>query len=369
MNSTLGEQKTKDDDRDKIWVTRYSTSGIAYQMPENPVPAIDPNVLQSVFYIYPDVASAEKALATGGTGFFAGVPLEANPHMKMIYAVTNWHCIEKSDPRVILRVNKKNGEPDCIPTEISDWKPHPDKLDIAATPIMLSPDYEYNFVSSDMFFVTPETVRHRQIGPGDDVFMVGRFMGHDGKQGNLPTARFGNISRMNSEPLEDRHGNPQDSFLVEMKSIPGYSGSPVFVYINPTLARPPYFMTPLAHPYNQAQHGPWLLGIDWSHLSDFHPILLANRQTKKSPQEWVEVNTGMAGVIPAWRIQELLDLEEFKMQRKEKDDEFSNYSRLAGSPSEDSAGGDHSFTQQDFEADLRNVSRKVSPSKSDGETK
>jgi hypothetical protein len=353
----------------KTLVTRYSQSGIAYQTWESPVPAIDPNVLQCVFYVYPDVPSAEQGKPAGGTGFFAGVPLKMNPHLRMIYAVTNQHCIEKSDPRVVLRVNKKTGESDCIPTKRSDWKPHPDGLDVAVCPIMLSPDYDYNFVSTDMFFITPEIVKERWIGPGDDVFMAGRFIGHDGKLGNLPTARFGNISRMNSEPLEDRNGMPQDSFLVEMRSIPGYSGSPVFVYINATFPRPPNFTMPNLSPYRQGMHGPWLLGIDWSHLSNFHRVLEENRITKKSPAEWVETNTGMAGVIPAWRIKQLLDLEEFQVQREEQDNQYSNYSRMAGSPSQDSAEGEQVFTQQDFEVDLRKASRRVAPSQSDSKTK
>ena len=351
------------------WVTRYSTSGIAYQVPESPVPAIDPNVLQCVFYVHPDVASAEQGKAAGGTGFFVGVPLETNSHMKMIYAVTTKHCIEKSDPRVVLRVNKKNGKLDCIPTKTTEWRLHPDGLDIAVRQIMLSPEYDYNFVSTDMFFITPEIVRQRWIGPGDDAFMVGRFIGHDGKLGNLPTARFGNIARMNSEPLEDKNGVPQDSFLVEMKSMPGYSGSPVFVYINVLAPRPPDFGALQLETYNHRMHGPWLLGIDWSHLSDFHRVLEADRITIKSPGQWVEMNTGMAGVIPAWRIEELLDLEEFKVQRKDKDDEFSTYSRFAGSPSQDSAEGEPEFTQSDFEADLRKVTRRVKPSESGEEKK
>lgn len=334
------------------------------------MPAIDPNMLDCVFYVYPDAASAEAGKAAGGTGFFVGVPLPTNSFMKMIYAVTNTHCIAKSDPRVILRLNKKTGEKDFLPTQKLDWRDHPEGLDISATQIMLPPEIQYNFVSTDLFFLRPEIVKARLIGPGDDVFMVGRFVGHDGKVGNLPTARFGNISRMNSEPLEDSNGVEQDSFLVEMKSIPGYSGSPVFVYINPTLARPPNWgLTPMNHPYRPEQHGPWLLGIDWCHLRNHFPVLLGDKRTKVKPDQFVEINTGMAGVIPAWRIRELLDLEEFQMQRKEEDERYAKESQFAGSVSEDSAEAEPTFTQQEFEADLRKVTRLVEPSEPDEETK
>jgi hypothetical protein len=334
------------------------------------VPAIDPNVLDCVFYVYPDVSSAEQGKAVGGTGFFVGVPLKKNSYLKMIYAVTNKHCIAKSESRVVLRVNMKTGKPDLIPTKVSDWKPHPAGLDIVALQIMLPTDYAYNFISTDMFFITPEIIKERWIGPGDDVFMAGRFIGHDGELGNLPTARFGNISRMNSEPLKDPNGVEQDSFLVEMKSIPGYSGSPVFVRIDLLEPRPPDFDGMKLDTYSHHLHGPWLLGIDWSHLSNFHPVLSDDKRTKMEPREWVEMNTGMAGVIPAWRIKELLDLEEFQMQRKNKDEEISNNSRLAGSASFDSAEAESApFTESDFEAALRKVSRRVGSSESDEGTK
>jgi hypothetical protein len=121
---------------------------------------------------------------------------------------------------------------------------------------------------------------------------------------------------MNGESIEHESGIGQDSFLVEMRSFSGYSGSPVFVYINPTLARPPSYKTPLNHPYNQVFHGPWLLGIDWSHIPNFKPVLMADTKQEVAPKQWVEVNSGMAGVIPAWRIQEILELPKFVMQRE-----------------------------------------------------
>jgi trypsin-like peptidase len=349
------------------WVTRYSASGLPYQVWESTVPAIDPNVLQCVFYVYPSRDAAEAGKAAGGTGFLAGVPLEINSYVNQLYAVTNRHVITHCGSEVVLRVNQANGRRDFISTRNRDWIFHPDGLDVAVHPVVLSPDYQYNFVGTSLFFLTPQIVRVRRIGPGDDVFMVGRFVGQDGTHGNLPTARFGHIGRMNAEPIKDGDGVEQDSFLVEMRSIPGYSGSPIFVYINPTLARPPSFMTPHMHQYNQAQHGPWLLGIDWSHLTSFRPVLNSNKRDKADPPQWVEINSGMAGVIPAWRIQELLDLPELVMQRKEQDKHISEMQQ-EGSASLDGAEPEE-FTQSDFEQALRKVSRRVETSQSDEEKK
>jgi hypothetical protein len=268
----------------------------------------------------------------------------------------------------VLRINKANGQHDFFQTRNADWILHPDGLDVAVHPIVLSSEFQYNFVGTRLFFLTPQIVGARGIGPGDDAFMVGRFIGQDGTQGNLPTARFGNIGRINAEPIKDGNGVEQDSFLVEMRSIPGFSGSPVFVYINPTLARPPHFLTPHMHAYNQAQHGPWLLGIDWSHLTSFRPVLSSDKRTAATPQQWVEINSGMAGVIPAWRIQEILDLPELVMQRKKTDEEISAM-QPDGSAAFDVADPSEVFTQSDFEQALQKVSRRVPTSQSDAEKK
>jgi hypothetical protein len=49
-------------------------------------------------------------------------------------------------------------------------------------------------------------------------------------------------------------------------------------------------------------------------------VLDDDKRTEVQPPQWVEINSGMAGVIPAWRIQEILDLPEFVIQRKELDE-------------------------------------------------
>lgn len=150
--------------------------------------------------------------------------------------------------------------------------------------------------------------------------MIGRFISHEGKIKNTPNVRFGNISMMPEEPMTNKYNHPQETFLVDQRSIPGYSGSAVFVFIDPTLPRPPFWGTPL-NAYRQGWHGPWLLGLDWAHIHNYEG-LLTDKETEApaEPKRWVRANTGMAGVIPAWRILQLLDREDLVEQRT-KDDE------------------------------------------------
>jgi len=128
-------------------------------------------------------------------------------------------------------------------------------------------------------------------------------------------------------------------------------------------------MTLLGHPYNQSLHGPWLLGIDWSHLTSFRPVLSEDKRSQVRPPQYVEINSGMAGVIPAWRIQEIFDLPEFKMQREQQDKHITESEHGQGSAVLDDLTEPEEFTQSDFEQALRKVSRRVEPSRSDAEKK
>ena len=152
------------------------------------------------------------------------------------------------------------------------------------------------------------------IGPGDECFVVGRFVNHEGKQKNLPTVRFGCISQMADEPILQNCGYKQQSFLVEAKSIGGYSGSPVYTYIPPGTIR--YGVENWLDKILM-QHGPWLLGVVWGQINDWMPIMNEQGQpinsNPKSAQ--VMINTGIMAVVPAWKIRETLNSESASLRR------------------------------------------------------
>jgi hypothetical protein len=143
--------------------------------------------------------------------------------------------------------------------------------------------------------------------PGDDVFFVGRFIGHDGRQQNAPTVRFGHLALMPSR-IRAPSGRVAESFLVEGRSLPGYSGAPVFVY------RMPYgavFGDSSPGGGMQTITRPVLLGVDWVHLADYRKVLKSDKKTPFKDAEgkelFVEQNSGMMGVVPAWKLIQLLN--------------------------------------------------------------
>jgi hypothetical protein len=150
-----------------------------------------------------------------------------------------------------------------------------------------------------------------RLGNGDEAFMIGRFFSQEGKQQNTPAVRFGNISML---PLE------RDVFLVEHRSLPGYSGSPVFAWIDPNLPRDEFGFPAPSH-MRQEHYGPWLLGVDSCHIHSFEPVLNSqNPEDKAEPPRWVKTHTGMAEVVPAWKLYELLNSPVLVEQRHQEDE-------------------------------------------------
>ena len=131
----------------------------------------------------------------------------------------------------MLRVNKKGGGLEYVETNQLEWK-SAEHDDISIYDLGLSNAYTDRTVSASIYLTKSILVEHN-IGPGDDVFMVGRFVNREGQQRNSPSVRFRNISILHGEPVRHRLGHGQETISVEMRSIGGYSGSPVFVYLVP----------------------------------------------------------------------------------------------------------------------------------------
>ncbi len=310
-------------------VTRKSSRGPLYHVGIPLMPRIPDPYLDCVLYLYGAEADAEDGVRTGGSGFLVGVPSEGlsetlGSEIMFLYAVTNKHV---ADTNSVIRMNTKQGLKTIMPIDERAWVHHPDGDDISACVISFDPnEYRFRYIDRKEF-ITKNIIDSMQIGPGDDVFTVGRFVNHEGQQRNLPTVRFGNISQMPIEPIVQNTGFNQESFLVEIKSIGGYSGSPVFVQI-PIFSNRQIenWMPSTMFSFNTQpifgglmSHGPWLLGVDWGHINDWSPVLNENgKPTNANPkQAQVKLNTGMAAVVPAWKLAQLLDEGPLASHRKQ----------------------------------------------------
>jgi hypothetical protein len=275
-----------------------------------PMPRIRDATLETVFYLYPSRAAAEAGRSVGGTGFFVGIESEAVPGNWFVLAVSNRHVVHRGGASV-MRVNTEDGGVAFLEFEPHEWIDHPAGDDLAVIPMPgLRDDLRVTFNPIN-YLLTKEQVAELDIGPGDDVFMVGRFINHEGKSRNIPAVRFGNISAMPLEKVQQPSGFMQESFLVEMRSHAGFSGSPVHVY-RPTRVTMEYPPGREKFPiFHDEAHGTWLLGVNWGYITDDWEITRKTRAarlaTAEPPSaEYVQANTGMNGVVPAWKVLELV---------------------------------------------------------------
>jgi hypothetical protein len=214
-----------------------------------------------------------------------------------------------------------------IPLGTRDWEYSRD-YDIAVAPIDYKEGNRYLFIPTDRF-LDEETARKNDVGIGDEVFMVGRFVTRAGVQKNNPSVRWGHVAMMPTEVVDDPDNPTEEEmcFTVEIHSIPGYSGSPVFVRPFPS----PKLWSP--DPASLAQQslntttytiivdsehretgrtvdgGPWLLGIEKSYFHNYEHDELNDADVK--------MNTGMSCVVPAWHVLGSLNSKDMVQQRKE----------------------------------------------------
>lgn len=292
---------------------------------------ISDEIRDSVFYLFKTEDDAYANVKTGGTGFFVHWGVNDKDY---IYAVTNRHVIEKADAFVI-RVNTPQGGVTTIPLTLCDWHNHPNQADIAVARV--EPDWEkHKFMPIPIqLFIYPSHIANRSVDIGDDVYMMGRFVHHSGKTINLPSVRSGLISVLPNEheliPLDPEVNLPdQIAYLIEMRSISGFSGSPVFFHNDVTDWMIKYTQLnerilkndPILELDDAIKDESLiaLLGIDAGNMPITEVVyeqITEEGKTKLKPSPYRSLNhSGFSVVIPAWRILETLDIDIFAKERE-----------------------------------------------------
>lgn len=338
------------------WEKHVSWRGYPYWVWRKPMPRLDDSFINSVVYLYPSEEDAKQGGKAGGSGFLFGMPMESNPVWKMIYVVTNLHVVANM-PKAAIRINTQNGKTDILNTKRDQWINHPDGDDIVMLPIKVDKQFHKYSVINHENLITKEFIEKWNVGGGDDVYLVGRFINRDGKEKNLPSVRKGIIASIDTEPI--RNGElqiDQESFLVESHSVSGYSGSPVIVIIEPLHLRPNK-STELTD--NLEWHAR-LLGVDWGHLVMKESVRDGSTSKPISENYYVNSNSAMMCVVPAWKIQDILDLEDQVEMRKKQDELIKKM--IAESPTvadnaKEEEKVDDELTKEEFDAVLKKISR------------
>lgn len=265
------------------------------------VPRLRDVFLNQVVFLYRTREDAENNARFGGSAFVIGRKI-SNRDLYIPYLVSNRHVVFDGKCTHV-RLNRRDGSSCVISTDLNEWFFHPDGYDIAVTCLSRVLDkavHLFSFVTEEDF-VTKKHILDYDIGIGDDVFMIGRFINHQGDNNIRQAVRFGSVSMMLENIYADQHSPPMESFAVEMRSRTGFSGSPVHIY------RTPYNILESQH--NKQFH--FLLGVNFGYVND-----------EKGENTWLN------GVVPAWRITETLNVP--FLQKRQMDHESSILATPAG---------------------------------------
>ena len=283
------------------------------------MPKLPTEILDSPFYLYSSADDAKKGAPFGGTGFFVGYPTGLTEPKFFTYAITNWHVAVR-DGASVIRVNKAGGGVDIFEFDPAEWFFVPGGHDVAivsGTHLPVNASHLVRAIDTRLF-LTKDDVAEFSIGAGEDIFMLGRFVDHDGGVQNVPAARFGNLSVM-PQPIEQPTGAKNlSSFILDVHSRTGYSGSPVFVYrtygsdlstANLNIEKKSHFMK--------------VLGLHWGQFPEAWEIesgktLSVEGASISGDAKYVKGMSGMTLAIPSWDILKYLEMPKFQQERAAK---------------------------------------------------
>ena len=261
-----------------------------------------PEIKSVVAFVF--VARSAGDLVPWGTAFFVGVPDSHHPERSFVYLVTAKHVVMAADqqsflPEIYLRLNTLAGGAQTLKTPIvTEGKAktvffHPDPtVDLAVIPWL--PDqktFDFKFLPAEMI-TTEKDFRELKIVEGSEVFFTGLFSPYVGTKRNYPVVRFGRVALITEEKIRFSDREAQ-LYLIESGSYGGNSGAPVFFFLGAD--REPGVLI-VGSPVIK------LAGVMSGTFLDIQPVRIVDTaNTAVAPS-----NMGVAAVVPAYKLQELL---------------------------------------------------------------
>jgi hypothetical protein len=262
---------------------------------------------------------AEESQVPLGTGFVVGYPAPGREGMVVPLVVTAKHVVGDCQKITGRFTRRSGGIPVGVTYDLSDlrrtgdlWE-HPDYgVDILVLRTSVFEETEYDVVPMSLV-ASKSTYQEEKIQPTDRIVFPCLLVNFMGKSRNYPIFRDGSIALIPDEPvpLEYDVGNrhirtEQHVVLIDAESIPGASGSPIFL-----------------GPGIRAERGassafvaqPYLLGI----MHGFYlasPRELTNVEVAKTIPAFRE-NSGIAIAFPSWRLLEILERDDFAKRMRE----------------------------------------------------
>jgi hypothetical protein len=286
---------------------------------------VEDHVIRTVVFVGIEVNGTFTPLGTGFLVAFQEGELSA------VYLVTADHVVNQiSGEYVYVRINRVSGASEgCVTTRVDKRTilRHNDKRnDIAVFPF----PYDTSAIDCMPVMMGKEQIKGYRAniwepGLGDEVALVGLYTTHYGMMKNRPVVKIGNIAAMPEEPVRTDVGYVT-AYLIEIRSIAGLSGSPIFLNVPHMRVKDGQIQT-LSHAVYQP------LGM----LIGYHMVESREDQIKipresnfsqTSAENGIsELNTGFGVAIPIERLNEILESDEVTKMRK---DAVSNHHGKSG---------------------------------------
>jgi hypothetical protein len=218
--------------------------------------------------------------------------------VSFLYLVTARHVVDgiwdTLKKQVQIRVNTTDGLSQIVETQREQWLLH--ETDAAADVAVLPWEWPENTLDISAFplseSITVLDMKRRALGVTDVIHSVGLFTIKPGLVRNIPVVRTGTIAAMPEEPVSTPVGT-MEAYLVELRSIRGLSGAPVFI---PQVQD----RTSSGLKLLGVMHGHW--SIDRSELDIF---------------EHSKLHIGIGAVAPIERVLEIVAAPALAQRRKE----------------------------------------------------
>lgn len=275
---------------------------------------INPQFMKCVVFI--GIEDERGAFAPIGTGFLITPQVE---DVFILHVATAAHVVEDlseaAQARLVVRANRKDGTSMTLRLQMDQALTHEKRAnDVMLIPLTIDPTIlDYTTVPGNREVIAKQRAESGEdIAPGDSVAVVGLYTSHHGAIRNAPVLRTGNIAALADEPVLTARGYAE-AHLIELRTIAGLSGSPVFQTAPPVRIRGG--KTEFRN--NDLSEG-ILLGLltgyhcieddtDVISVPRFGPQQASSSDTEQSTDER---NTGFGVVILAERIFEIFERED-----------------------------------------------------------
>ncbi|HXM97178.1 MAG TPA: hypothetical protein VN982_01750 [Candidatus Dormibacteraeota bacterium] len=306
-------------------------------------PAQTPQLLPAVQLRFEDTLSKTVVRITAeaegidgtlnGTGFLVQVPeTRLSGDKVVVYLVTNRHvakamtpdatgrdvehAIKRMDATVNLVTPVNGNKAKSVPLPPKGpfhWHfPSDSSIDLAVIAFTMKDEYDAERLPVSFFF-TQDVWKTYRIGPGDKVLTCGYFVHYAGAHQFQPIIREGSLAMVPDDVMPVPIGGSAKIYLADLHIIPGNSGSPLFLAPSFTMGG---FITDSKGgiPYG-------LIGVVSGYMWEDSQLTL---HAATDYEGTLRSNSGIATVVPADQLKELLFTPEMQTER---DAAFEDYKR------------------------------------------